>query len=306
MKIISGIYLIKNILNNKVYVGFSKDIINRWIDHKYRLNNNKHENCYLQNAWNKYGANNFEFILLESIIIPNNNLSIFLEREDYYIDKYDSCNRDKGYNIRPKSQYHTLSEETKMKLSSRVKGKKYEELYGNKRSQEIKNKLSESHKGYKMPKSQKEKLSKKSIEFWNRPENKKKQSEDSKIKWKDLEFRKKTSESISKALKGRKIPESVKLKIRKTLKGISYEDRFGKEKSDEIKLKLSKINKNKKMTDESKIKISESQKKLSSTKSKYMKEHNPMHNKRSREKLKLSLLKGNLSFLIIKILIIIF
>jgi hypothetical protein len=45
---ISGIYKIINKINNKYYVGSSK-----------------HINPHLQNAWNKYGQNNFDFVITE-------------------------------------------------------------------------------------------------------------------------------------------------------------------------------------------------------------------------------------------------
>ncbi len=62
---ISGIYEIKNTLNNHRYIGSSVDIKNRWSFHKYCLKRDKHHSSYLQNAWNKYGKKHFEFNILE-------------------------------------------------------------------------------------------------------------------------------------------------------------------------------------------------------------------------------------------------
>lgn len=62
---ISGIYLILNKINNKYYVGSSKTIKSRWKKHKQRLRHNTHHNIKLQNAWNKYGEDNFEFHVVE-------------------------------------------------------------------------------------------------------------------------------------------------------------------------------------------------------------------------------------------------
>lgn len=56
MNKISGIYKILNIKNGKFYIGSSNNIKVRWSQHKTLLKNNKHENKYLQNAWNKYGG----------------------------------------------------------------------------------------------------------------------------------------------------------------------------------------------------------------------------------------------------------
>lgn len=91
---ISGIYMIKNKIDNKLYIGQSKDVKCRWINHKSRLNCNNHPNNKLQNAWNKYGEENFDFILLEEC-----NQDIIDEREIYWISYYNSANRDYGYNL---------------------------------------------------------------------------------------------------------------------------------------------------------------------------------------------------------------
>ncbi len=89
----TGIYLIKNLINNKVYVGQSVNIKDRWGSHKRKLNKNCHSNLHLQSSWNKYGEDNFEFKVLEECDLNNIN-----EREIYYIKKYNSANYEKGYN----------------------------------------------------------------------------------------------------------------------------------------------------------------------------------------------------------------
>ena len=38
----SGIYKIENIINNKIYIGSSKNIIKRFNQHKYELRNYNH------------------------------------------------------------------------------------------------------------------------------------------------------------------------------------------------------------------------------------------------------------------------
>lgn len=90
----SGIYQIINLKNGKRYVGKSKNLYRRKYQHLGELNSNKHNNKYLQNSYNKYGSNNFLFEVIEFCDI--NNLS---NREYYWINHYQSYNRDKGYNI---------------------------------------------------------------------------------------------------------------------------------------------------------------------------------------------------------------
>ncbi|MBE6492865.1 MAG: hypothetical protein E7Z82_08015 [Methanobrevibacter sp.] len=110
---IIGIYCIRNKINGKRYIGRSKDILNRWRMHRRELNSNKHKNDYLQNAWNKYGEDNFEFEILELCGPEDLN-----ELEIHYIEKYGTFNNDeKGYNLESGGQYPKLSQSSKKKLS---------------------------------------------------------------------------------------------------------------------------------------------------------------------------------------------
>ena len=76
---ILGIYQIKNLINNKVYIGQSIDIERRWEQHKYV------NNCtYISRAIKKYGVNNFEFLTLEEI--QENDDSLLIELEQKWMD----------------------------------------------------------------------------------------------------------------------------------------------------------------------------------------------------------------------------
>jgi len=77
----SGIYCIKNIKNNRLYVGSSKDVYKRKRRHFQELKNNKHKNVILQNAYNKNSILDFEFNIIEFTEIDN-----LIIREQYYID----------------------------------------------------------------------------------------------------------------------------------------------------------------------------------------------------------------------------
>lgn len=63
---LSGVYEIRNALNNKRYIGSSINIYRRWRDHKRMLNLSVHPNKHLQSAWNKYGEKHFVFKILET------------------------------------------------------------------------------------------------------------------------------------------------------------------------------------------------------------------------------------------------
>ena len=68
----SGIYVIKNLINNKVYVGKAVDIYRRIKDHVTGLNTkNKNENPYLINSWHKHKRENFTYYVAEYITIED-------------------------------------------------------------------------------------------------------------------------------------------------------------------------------------------------------------------------------------------
>ena len=109
---ITGIYQIRNLINDKIYIGSAVNIRQRWYVHITRLRYNKHHSPHLQSAWNKYGEENFEFSILEECEPIKETL---LEREQYYLDILHP-----EYNISPTagSPLGTKrSEETRLKMS---------------------------------------------------------------------------------------------------------------------------------------------------------------------------------------------
>lgn len=121
---IRAIYKIRNIVNNKIYVGSSENYKNRIWKHKSDLKAGIHCNSHLQNAWNKYGKENFEFSILEILNINDN----IIEKEQYWIDTLNVKNKQVGYNLKLKA-YSNLgykySEESKIKMSIAKKGKSW-------------------------------------------------------------------------------------------------------------------------------------------------------------------------------------
>ena len=91
-----GIYKITNLINNKVYIGQSKNIKKRWNSHRSRAFNSNapdYENV-LYRSIRKYGLENFTFEVIENCSMKELN-----ERENFWINYYRSNNSDFGYNI---------------------------------------------------------------------------------------------------------------------------------------------------------------------------------------------------------------
>lgn len=91
-----GIYKITNLLNGKVYIGQSVDIQKRLKAHfAYAKNKNSKEyNTSIHNAIRLYGDYNFKCEVLQKCTKEQLD-----ELEKYYINLYDSTNRQKGYNL---------------------------------------------------------------------------------------------------------------------------------------------------------------------------------------------------------------
>jgi group I intron endonuclease len=143
-----GVYKITNIVNDKCYIGSSKNIKKRWYEHKRRLRKGIHHSQYLQKSFNKYGENNFVFEMLD-YCEPDELLVI----EQQYFDEIKPeyiilkiAGRVDGYR-------HT--EETKARLREISKNQKRKPC-----SDETKIKISEANKGKIFTDEHKEKLSK--------------------------------------------------------------------------------------------------------------------------------------------------
>ena len=106
---ICGVYKITNLINDKIYIGSSIDVRKRWIGHVNSLLKNKHQNIYLQRSWDMYGPSNFKFELIDYLDNKNNMSKDLMKQkirdlEQYYIDLFNSCNPDIGYNLSTKAE----------------------------------------------------------------------------------------------------------------------------------------------------------------------------------------------------------
>lgn len=177
----AGIYQIKNVINGNAYIGQSVEINRRSNDHFQRLKNNKHENGHLQNAFKKYGKENFAF-------------DILLYCEDFELTRYEQKIVDMlepQYNIckecvdSPKGIKR--SKESKLKMSLSATGRKHTE--------ETKRKISLANKGRKVSKEGRHNMS----------------AAHKGINYKGLS--EETKQKISESLTGRKHSEETKQKM---------------------------------------------------------------------------------------------
>jgi len=118
----AGIYIIKNLINGKCYIGETINIHKRICEHRSRVGAEKRS--LIHNAIRKYGRDNFE---IHVEYFPNANKEQLWNLEEQMIIKYNSLTPN-GYNICSKGRGCVglrHSEETKIKMSknSHTKGK---------------------------------------------------------------------------------------------------------------------------------------------------------------------------------------
>lgn len=79
----SGIYIIKNTLDDRVYIGSTNNFRERFRSHRNKLKIGKNASLYLQNFCNKYGIDKLNFEVLEII----EDINSLLKREEYWLKK---------------------------------------------------------------------------------------------------------------------------------------------------------------------------------------------------------------------------
>lgn len=143
----SGVYIIRNSVNNKVLVGSTKAFRARYRTYCALLRKGVYPSVRLQNFVTEHSINVLSFDMV--CLCP---LELLLETEQHYINLYQSCHEEFGFNRAPyagSSKGLRATPETKAKLSASVKNRPPEvhaknsmALTGRSRTDEVKAKIS--------------------------------------------------------------------------------------------------------------------------------------------------------------------
>ena len=142
----NGIYIIHNTVSNKSYIGFSIEMEKRWQQHRANLRNNHHDNPLLQNAWNKYGEESFEFSIIEET-------TELADREIYWISELNTY--ETGYNLTEGGD--DPPDVTGIKRSAETRKLMGDVQRGRKKTQDHKDKIAKTLTGHKRSEESKQK-----------------------------------------------------------------------------------------------------------------------------------------------------
>lgn len=224
---VSGIYKIINKTNHRYYVGSSVNICggswNRWVEHKRALNKNQHQNQCLQNAWNKYGEQDFDWIVVKEV--DRNNL---LEEEQKYLD-IAKTEKNQCYNHSFIAGRVEMTPEVKKKLSIACKGRKLTEEHKKKIADALRGRVTRPG-GWHHSDEAKQKISKNGFRWTGKKLSSQhiQKLVDSHI---GIKPSKETKEKMSKSRMGRVVSEETRRLISLKAKGRTH--------SQETKLKIS-------------------------------------------------------------------
>ncbi len=90
-----AVYAIRSIVNNRIYIGSSPRLGQRFLSHRKDLKANRHHNKQLQSDYKIYGAEYFVFEILQAVFDNEENL---LKLEQEWIDRFGKVGSGSIYN----------------------------------------------------------------------------------------------------------------------------------------------------------------------------------------------------------------
>ncbi len=197
-----GVYRITNTINGNCYVGSSaKSIRKRWKNHLSNLRRDVHRSAHLQNAFNLYGEDVFQFQILCSV---DPDLCVLFEQ--MFMDKLKPeynlasiAGSNLGYKHSPEARANMSAANKKSMQNPERRAKLSAALFGKKRSLKTRAKISAAVKKQWEDPKQRTKMCETHTGHTHSDETKAKMSVAQKERFKDPEARAK----ISRALRGR-------------------------------------------------------------------------------------------------------
>lgn len=90
---LSGVYMIRNQLTEREYIGSTFDLRRRWGQHLSTLRGKRHQNPYLQYDYDEMGAKAFVFVVLRRIPPPVTRAQLVAAETE------DASNTENSYNL---------------------------------------------------------------------------------------------------------------------------------------------------------------------------------------------------------------
>lgn len=229
----SGVYAIRNTLNGNQYIGSSVDLKRREKTHWKELSKGSHHCSHLQRAYDLYGVDAFEFVVLEYVTAIKPEL---LKREQFWLDhtrpEYNTC-LVAGSHLGLKRSPESIERMRQAQSNPEVKKRKSESLRGKKRPAHVVQRLREINTGRTHSTETKEKLSRyfTGRRHINRrirvivvsDETRQKLSESTKRAWENGAHgahSDETKRKISQSLQGRKLSDEQRLQRSESMKEV--------------------------------------------------------------------------------------
>ena len=128
---ISGVYKITNTVTGDFYIGSSKNIKKRWVQHKKPSTWKRYPNNPMYLDFQKYGVDSFDLQILEDV-----EIDYLKESEQKFIDKLQptyNSNRANGWDVERRKEYQKKYDKKYYQQNRENKKKYYQQNRENKK-----------------------------------------------------------------------------------------------------------------------------------------------------------------------------